>query len=218
MCHRYFTLKYPFEGNVLKHFCSSTEKDVNLFFFPPFWRSDLTSAVVKMRSTVIQLQLSNYNPGGTAVCSCLVNLENAHNHKEFSKEEKVDVLIIQQNTMAWKLSDSGYLSYLWAGGIVGQSHLYTPLTTTHSRVWHYLLRPAVSYEWIVFNWGNSGYICEYWALQANWMFSEKMPLKKPCELFLFCSCDCVGGLFRCKNMSGPQPLIGIKELGLPAVC
>lgn len=101
-----------------------------------------------------------------------------------------------------------------SGGIVGQSHLYTPLTTTHSRVWHYLLRPAVSYEWIVFNWGNSGYICEYWALQANWMFSEKMPLKKPCELFLFCSCDCVGGLFRCKNMSGPQPLIGIKELGL----
>lgn len=35
-----------------------------------------------MRSAVIQLRLSNYNPGGAAVCSCSVNLENAHNHKK----------------------------------------------------------------------------------------------------------------------------------------
>lgn len=34
MCATAILLKYPFEGNVLKHFCSSTEKDVNLFFSP----------------------------------------------------------------------------------------------------------------------------------------------------------------------------------------
>lgn len=65
-----------------------------------------------MRSAVIQLQLSNYNPGGAAVCSCSVNLENAHNHKKISsEEEKVCVLIIQQNTMALKLT--GWLSVLF---------------------------------------------------------------------------------------------------------
>lgn len=35
-----------------------------------------------MRSAVIQLRLSNYNPGGAAACSCSVNLENAHNHNK----------------------------------------------------------------------------------------------------------------------------------------
>lgn len=148
--------------------------------------SDLPSAVVQMRSAVIQLQLSNYNTGGTAVCTCSVNLENAHK-KISSEEEKVRVsmaervclqLIILQHTIALMLTDSGCLSHLWAWGIVGITHLYTHLTTTHSLVWHHLMRPAVSYEWIVFNWGNGGYICKtfvkrhYWALQATWMFIE----------------------------------------------
>lgn len=145
-----------------------------------------------MRSAVIQLQLSNYNTGGAAACTCSVNLKNAHNHKKISsEEEKVCVcvcvsmteyvclqLIIPQHTMAAMLTDTGYLSHLWAWGIVGITHLYTPLTTTHSLVWHHLMRPAVRHEWIVFNWGNGGYNCEtfvkrhYWALQATWMFAE----------------------------------------------
>lgn len=157
--------------------------------FSPDWsRSDLPSAVFQMRPAVIQLQLSNYNTGGAAACTCSVNLQNAHNHKKISsEEEKVCVcvsmtecvclqLIIPQHTMAAMLTDTGYLSHLWAWGIVGITHLYTHLTTTHSLVWHHLMWPAVRYEWIVFNWGNGGYNCgtfvkrHYWALQATWMF------------------------------------------------
>lgn len=145
-----------------------------------------------MRPAVIQLQLSNYITGGAAACTCSVNLENAHNHKKItSEEEKVCMSmtkcvcvcmccqqIIQQHIMAVMLTDSGYLSHLWAWGIVGITHLYTHLTTTHSLGWHHLMWPAASYEWIVFNWGNVGYICDtfvkrhYWASQATWMFIE----------------------------------------------
>lgn len=81
-------------------------------------------------------------------------------------------LIIQQDTMAVILTDSGYLSHLWAWGILGITHLYAHLTTTHSLVWHHLMRPAVGYEGICLTGEIVATFVKkhYWALQATWMF------------------------------------------------
>lgn len=106
-----------------KHFYSNTDKGVNCCNFFSRLASDLPSAVVQMRSAVIQLQLSNYNTGGAAVCTCSVNLENTHSHKKkSSEEERVRVSMSEcvcvfaannpAHTMAVMLTDSGYLSHL----------------------------------------------------------------------------------------------------------
>lgn len=144
-------------------------KEGNFLFFP-FWRGDLTSAFVKMRSTVILLQLSNYSLG----CRSMQLFGKSGGCTRPKKKNKQRTekcvcpqLIIQHNTMDLMLSNNGYPSYLWAQGDCGT------IRSSHSPNNHPWLRMScVSLG----KMGAAFVKRRYWALQALWMSIELVSL------------------------------------------
>lgn len=83
---------------------------------------------------------------------------NAHNHnknKQWQKESgcpwPIVCVFAANNPAAHNGCDT---EWQWLSvpftSITGITHLYTHLTTTHNRVWHHLMQPAVSYEWYIY--------------------------------------------------------------------